>query len=348
MATTPGIPLIDSLYQRSREDLLAYSDARFNSLLSAMPNCYTALTDYSVWGSFLRAVAEELARMEYLYSYGLVSVNPQYLTPPDIKRQFAGPLFINSSFPNAAQTDQDYKAMLVALIPAYRMGTTLAAIEAVILAYTGQNIPVEELYRQIGNGTVFDYDRNTLRLTVPGVVVNPLSAIASAAQIQTISQDLLTAISLAKPAHIGLDYRVAFGSTEDIHTYVAAINDTFVPTFDGVEAPPLPEIFTEAPMLDATSPNTELTAYGKLAGLYLTQNITAAQYAGLMSAAFQAEYLVNADGTYTLNPACVNDVILEDANGNPTGAVSKAQGVLAPQHITTWEIKGDSLTIFEM
>ena len=57
---------------------------------------------------------------------------------------------------------------------------------------------------------------------------------------------------------------------------------------------------------------------------------------------------MNADGTYTLNPACVNDVILEDANGNPTGAVSKAQGVLAHQHITTWEIKGDSLTIFEM
>lgn len=338
----------DILYLRSREDLLAYEDARANSLFSGMPNCYAPLTDYAVWGAFTRALAQELARIEYMYSYDLVALNPQYLTPPDIKRRFAAPLYINSSYPNASQSDQAYKAMLAALIPAYQQGTTLAAIQAVVEAYTGQAIEVQELYRLIDNETVFDYQRNILRLSVPSVLANPLSAIQAAGWMQTISQDLYTAIDLAKPAHIGLDYSVLFGDTENFGAIVTGVTDVFAPMFVGVEASPLPSIFTEAPYLDEGSPDTPLAAFGKLASLYFAHDISAAQYATLQSTAFQAEYAENPDGSYSLSPSCYNDVVIEDSTGSVTGAISKAQGVLAPQLVTSWEIAGDAVVLFEL
>jgi hypothetical protein len=345
-----GTPTIvpDILYLKTREDLLPYEDSRFNSLMAGVPDCYSPLTDYSVWGSFVRAIAKELARFEYMYSYDLVTVNPQFLTPPDIKRRWAGPLFINKSFPNSTQSDQAYKAMLAALITAYQQGTTVASITDVIEAYTGQTITVEELYREIGNGTVADWQRNTLRVTVPGANANPLSAITAAAWVQTISQDLYSAIDLAKPAHVGLDYSVSFSDSESLTTLIAEITDQFTPTFNDSEPSPLPAVFTQAPMLDPSSPNTELSAWGILAGLYFTQTITTAQYNALMSADFKAEYAPNQSGGYTFIAANSKDVVLVDSNNNPTGAISKAQGTLAPQLNLSWEIKGDSLTIFEL
>jgi len=67
-----------------------------------------------------------------------------------------------------------------------------------------------------------------------------------------------------------------------------------------------------------------------------------------MSDAFRAEYILNPDGTYSVNPAKVNDVILLDANGNPTGEVSTAVGVLAPQLEKAWLMKSDKLKIYRL
>ena len=347
---TPNIQP-DTLYTPDRESLLPYEDARFNGLMSKVPNCYSPLTDYAIWGAFVRAAAQEMARMEYLYTYSLVSLEPQYLTPPDIQRKFAAPLFINKSYPNAAQTDQDYKAMLVALLPAYRMGTTLEAIVAVIKAYTGQTVNVEELYTEIGTNGVHDYDRNTLRLSMNGATAsgtNPLSAIVAAAWIQTISQDLVTAISLAKPAHIGLDYSVVFGSSENMAAKIEAMTDTLAILFEGYEPPPLPEVFTQAPLENLTSPDTRLSAYGALASTYLMSPISAGAWASLPYASFKAEYQANEDGTYSLIPACASDVLLVDGSNVVTGVVSKAQGVLSPQLVRSWSIKNEDYRIYEI
>jgi hypothetical protein len=101
----PVIVQEDQYYLRSREDLLQYEDARYQSLVNAMANFYTTRNDQSVWGSFLRAVAIELARIEYMYSYDVVTKDSQFLTPPDIKRQYADPLFVTASFQQVSQFD---------------------------------------------------------------------------------------------------------------------------------------------------------------------------------------------------------------------------------------------------
>lgn len=101
----PQITQQDQIYLRSREDLLQYEDSRFQSLINAMANFYVTRNDQSVWGSFLRAVAMELARLEYMYSYDVVAKNPSFLTPPDIKRQYADPLFVTGTFQQATQFD---------------------------------------------------------------------------------------------------------------------------------------------------------------------------------------------------------------------------------------------------
>lgn len=352
MATTPITPVLpDLLYQKQREALLPYEDARFASLLSGVPDYYPTQNDYTIYGCLLRAVAMELARLEYMYSYDLVGLEPQFLTPPDIKRRWAAPLFINKSYPSAAQTDVDYRSMVVGLLEAYPKGATVEAITDVIYAYTGQTVKVEELYKLSGNGIFDDTDRNALKVVLDASTAtgnDPFSQVQSAAALATLSLNLYGAIDLAKPAHIGLDFSVTFGDGEDLSSRIAAIVDTLEIIYTGVEAAPLPEVFTQAPFLDPSSPDTRLSAIGKLVGEFFSQTITSTQYAALMSDDFRAEYALNADGSYSLTPSAEQDIILLDTNGNPTGSISRARGVLAPQLFKAWEIKSDELVIFRM
>jgi hypothetical protein len=210
----------DLLYVRSREDLLQYEDARMNSLLQAMANFYTTRNDQSTWGNFLRALAIELAKLDYAYSYDIVNSNPGYLTPPDIKRRWADPLYVSSNWPSPAQFDLAYKAMLVELIAAYRQGSTVAGIQAVIFAYTGINIQVQELYKDIGDGVFDQSDRNSIKVSV-SVGANSLDQVTSLTQLQQIVQSLYGAIDLAKPAHVGLEFTTIFGADENIDCFIS-------------------------------------------------------------------------------------------------------------------------------
>jgi len=338
----------DVLYLRSREALLTYEDARFNTLVADIPNSYTQLSDSTLWGCFVRALAQELARLEYFYSYDLVALDPQYLTPPDIRRRWAAPLFVQKSYPDINTSDINYKQTLVALLHAYPEGATTRAISDVVTAYTGQTVPIEELFKEIGGGTYDDSYRNTIKVSLNAVGPNALTTAISASRLLILSQNLYSAIDLAKPAHVGLDYAIVFGAGEDLSPLVGSITDLLSLVFDGLEPSPLPPVFTDVPLLLPASPNTQLTAYGKRVGSFMALTITAVQYAALVSAAMRAEYLANANGTYTLNPARLNDILLVDGSGNPTGVVSKAVGVLAPELDTAWEIKSDSFTIYEV
>src|SRR5271170_6513837 len=208
----------DLLYLRSRADLLRYEDARFNSLIQAVADFYSTRNDQSIWGNFLRALAIELAKLDYDYSYDLVGKDPSLLTPPDIRRRWASPLYVSSNWPAPGQYDTQFKQMLVELLAAYRMGTTVEAIQDVIEAYTGIDIQVIELYKLIGNGIYDESDRNAISVSVQvgGAGSNPLTTITSLSQLQTIVSSLYNAIALAKPAHVGLEFTTIFGEGEDL------------------------------------------------------------------------------------------------------------------------------------
>src|SRR5258708_1722417 len=119
----------DFLYLKSREDLLPFEDARFNSLIQAVANYYTTRNDQSTWGNFLRALAQELGQLDYGYAYDIVNKNPTFLTPPDIRRRWADPLYVSSNWPSPTQFDTDFKLMLIELIAAYHMGSTVTGIQ---------------------------------------------------------------------------------------------------------------------------------------------------------------------------------------------------------------------------
>ena len=215
----------DLLYLRSREDLLQYEDARLNSLLQAMADFYTTRNDQSIWGNFLRALAIELSKLDYDYSYDIVNKDPSLLTPPDIRRRWAAPLYVSASFPSKQQFDAQFKLMLVQLLAAYRQGTTVQAIQDVIFAYTGIHIQVVEMYKQIGNGVYDQSDRNSISVTVTvgGVCTgnSPLTTVTSLLQLQTIIRSLYNAIALAKPAHVGLEFTTTFGECEDLDCLIS-------------------------------------------------------------------------------------------------------------------------------
>jgi hypothetical protein len=215
----PSVPP-DQLYQKTREDLLPFEDSRFNSLIQAVANYYTTRNDQSTWGNFLRALAQELAKLDYGYAYAVVNKNPQFLTPPDIRRRWNDPLYVSSNWPSKTQFDTDFKLMLIELIAAYRLGSTVVGIQDVIFAYTGINIQVQELYKEIGNGVFDQSDRNAIRVSV-SVGNNSLSQITTLTQLQQIVQSLYGAIDLAKPAHVGLEFTTIFGEDEDIDCFIS-------------------------------------------------------------------------------------------------------------------------------
>ena len=337
----------DLLYLRSREEMLNYEDTEFAQLIAGVPDTYPALSDNSLWGSLLRALAMELARIEVMFAYDFVSNEVRYLTPPDSRRQLAGVLSVDRNYPQATQYDRDYRDMMTALYAAYQEGVTPQAMSDVIYAYTGQRVKVLELFREIGNGVYDASDRNTVQVEVT-IGTSGDGGIIAPDQVQTVTQSLYNALQLATPAHVGVLYVVVFGEAEDVSATILNITDTLDLIYEGEELYAYQPEFTAAPMFNPASPDTELTASGKRVGSFMASLITGSQYAALMSDAFRAEYAQNQDGSYSLLPTAVNDVLLTDANGNPTGAVSKANGVLAPEQVLTWEIISDDLEIFEL
>ena len=248
--------LPDDVYFPARYALYSQEQLTFANILAAVPNYfYTEAYETSTYGVMLQAVAKEQARMEWRYQYDVVSRNPQVLYPHDMKRQWAGPLFVSRSYPTASQTDSEYRNMLVGLIAAFRKGATASAIADVIKAYTGQTFYVEELYRQIGKSSYYDQsDRNAIRVSV---YANARSGYNNA-QVNTLSQDLYDAIDLAKPAHVGINLTSIFGLDENIGVLVTGITDQLQIRMQLVEGDQLEPMLTLGPLRDATSPDTRL------------------------------------------------------------------------------------------
>ena len=302
----------DELYLKSRVDLLLYEDARFNGLLNATSNFYLVKNDQSLWGAFLRALAQELARLEFDYAYDLVNKQPQFLTPPDIDRRWSVPLSISSAYPSSTQTDLDYRNMLVALLAAYKEGATPKAIADVIFAYTGIQIVVQELYKQIGNGVFDQSDANAIRVSVNVGGDDPLLDIQTLNQLQLIVSSLSGAIDLAKPAHVGLEFTTVFGTDEDIDAFVTdigilpgspvvvtnpnGISDELTITLRLVEEEPFASpMLYQAPILDPQNPTTTLAPWGRqLTGPFATLSPT--DWAGLPTLEFSILQSVS-DGT---------------------------------------------------
>ncbi len=248
----------DNLYLRTREDLLPFEDSLMNSLLNGTANYYTPRNDQSIWGEILRSVAIELARLDYYYAYDQVNKDPQFLTPPDIKRRWAGPLFISKIYPQASQSDIAYRAMLVELIQAYRQGSTVVGIQEVINAYTGLNIQVLELYKFIGQGFFDISDTNSIDVSINVGGSNPLEDITNLNQLQAITATLAGAIDLAKPAHVGLNLATVFGSDENIDAFIVGIIDTLRIFIQITEAEPFPPQLFLSPDLFPGTPRTGL------------------------------------------------------------------------------------------
>jgi hypothetical protein len=271
----------DLLYQLPRESLLLFEDARLLGLLQAVANYYSPRNDQPFWGAAMRAIAQELARLEYDYQYDILGSQPQYLTPPDIKRRFAAPLYIKSAYPYPAQFDKGdftgfgtldnpvgYRDMLVDLIGAYQEGATAQSIADVIYAYTGKTVTVVELYKLIGQGVYDQSDRNAIQVSVNVGGSNPLSSIQSLTQLQEVVENLYGAIDLAKPAHVGLEFATVFAETEKI---ALSISDTLRIIIQQVEAPPIDPMLWVAPIFNVKHPKTTLAAWGRKMATTITQ-----------------------------------------------------------------------------
>ena len=282
----------DLLYLLPRESLLLFEDARFFGLVSDVANYYLPRNDQPSWGVLLRGVAQEMSKLDYDYQYDIVARQPQYLTPPDIRRRWAGPAHVGRNFPPPTQFDKGdfttspinppltnpvgYRDMIVDLLAAYGLGATVESIQQVIYAYTGKTIKVVELYTLIGQGVYDQSDRNAIQVTVNAFGSNPLTQVQSLGQLQEIVQNLYGAIDLAKPAHVGLEFTTVFSEAEQIALHII---DTLRIIIPQVENPPLDPMLWIAPIFNVKHPKTTISSWGT----YLPKSISSAQWSALQA-----------------------------------------------------------------
>jgi hypothetical protein len=336
----------DQLYNQSRDALIQYEDSEFNYLLGNVPNFYISQTDQTIWGSLLRNVATELARLEYAHTYDIIGKNPANLTPPDAKRQWGDVLFISRNSPYPGQYDQDYLSLVVNLVKAFQTGCRVVTLENIIQAYTGQSIVVQELYKLIGNGVYDATDRNTLQISVQvagsdsGSLINFAAGEATISgtisTLQTITNDLYTAIDLAKPAHVGLNLSAIFGQDEHIGDYVYGrygIDDSLTIIASMVEDLPFPLPLYQAPSFDSDSPDTGLAS----------TDTDSNEYNSFVQASSGAPPLQE---TYTLAEFNTYSTY---AKGNivPVGNQPPFPGEIGPT-LVVWEVSDDNLDIMDM
>ena len=339
----------DKAYEKSRDQLLSFEDREFSNLLSNVPNFYISSNDQTLWGSMLRDVAAELGRLEYMHSYGILAKDPAYLTPPDAKRLFADVLFVNRNYPQPYHYDSEYKNLIENLIVAFGKGATLEGLEGVIQAYTGEAITVEEKWKRIKSGVYDQSDRNTLRLTVKvaGLDAAKINLEAPGAfessvnihRLKHITDDLYSAIDLAKPAHIGIDLTTVFGLDESIGEHIYgdgpdAITDTLRIIAQLVEEEPLPDPLYVAPFYE-NHPDTGLASTDPEDPM---RNVFVPPPSG--GAPDQPSYTLEEFLTYSETTTKGTIVAMGNPPPNP--------GVLSPQLNTVWEIKNEKMDIMDM
>lgn len=337
----------DKLYDKSRDELLPYEDSEFAQLIANVPNFYISLTDQTIWGSLLRDVAAELGRLEYAHAYDIVGKDPAYLTPPDAKRQWNDPLFINKNYPQNDQFDLDYKALVTGLIRAFQKGATVQSIQEVIKAYTGQDIVIEEQWTRIKDGYYDASVRNMLRMSVKigGASVVSLdgsdvnTTLTTISKLKTITDDLYGAIDMAKPAHVGLNLTTVFGLDEHISELVDGIDDTLRIIAIMQEAEPLPPPLTLAPYFDSDSPDT---------GLASTAPENPLHKVFVPASTNPAPPPANPAVGYTLAEFAAIQSSANKGAVSLAGVPAPRPGVLSPTLNIVWEISDDSLDIMDV
>ncbi len=347
----------DKLYDRSRDELLPYEDSEFAQLIANVPNFYISQTDQTIWGSLLRDVAAELGRLEYFHSYDMVGKDPSYLTPADAKRQWNDPLFINRNYPPADKYDLDYKSLVIALIKAFQMGATVASIEAVIKAYTGQDIQIEELWKQIGQGRFDATSRNTLRVAarVAGVGSDSMIHLSTSEDViaasvnvnalKTLTDDLYGAIDAAKPAHVGIDLITVFGVDEipsiGDHIYgTVGIVDELRIIAKMIESEPLDPPLYQAPFLDPKHPDTGLASTDVDNWIHNVFTPDPTNPPPAPAAGTTLGYTLEEFAAYS--ESATKGVV------SSVGTEPPHPGVLSPILNRTWELKSEELEIMDM
>ena len=254
---------VTKVYEKTREELLQYEDSEFRQLIANVPNFYISRNDQTMWGNYLRNVARELGKLEFYHAYDIVGKNPRFLNPADAKRQWGDPLFISRSYPSVLQYDQDYKNLVCDLLEAYNKGATTASISEILKAYTGKDVVVEELFKQIGKQADVS-DRNTIKINIRAVEFSSKeNTNDNISRLQSITSDLYGAIDRAKPAHVGVDLSISIGPAEHIGKYITGrfgITDELRIIVLNVEASKLDNPLYQAPFLDPNTPNTGLAS----------------------------------------------------------------------------------------
>ena len=245
----------DSAYAKTRTDLKTFEEAMFAALRAYVPNFYRDGKEDTMWGWRLRALAQQLARIEFRTHALIYGTDPALLNPAELVRRFKGPLFLNKNYPGAKQLDADFRTMVLGLLSAYRQGATTQAIRDVLKAYTGEVYEVEELYKQIG--TFYDTsDRNSIRIGVKVMGSGDLATVQGITRVKDVVADLYGAIDLAKPAHVGINLTTVM--QEDPDPIILQLTDDLQITMLLDEAEPVDPTLHQAPFLNASTPDTGL------------------------------------------------------------------------------------------
>ncbi len=197
-----------------RRNLKNLAEQRLLEMRTLLPSNYPKDPYSSNLALFHRFNARELSRIRI--SNDDISRDSQYTTTrPEYLHQILGErLFLGNRIAPLGYNDQTYREFLIAIKNTYLRGSRVDDIEALASQFTGQEVIIKELYRELRNPDTSLDVTDTNYMVVEALIPGQLPA---GYNITSLLNDLDFYINLVRPAHVLYDTRLIWTETIDVN-----------------------------------------------------------------------------------------------------------------------------------
>lgn len=190
------------------------AEQRLIEMRTLLPSNYPKDPYNSNLALYHRFNARELARIKV--SNDDIGRDAQYITTrPEYLHQILGErLFLGNKIAPTNYNDETYREFLVAIKNTYLRGSKVEDIEALASQFTGQEVIIKELYRELRKADT-SLDVSDTNMMVVEALIN--GSLPSGYNIESLLNDLNFYINLVRPAHVLYDTRLIWTETIDVN-----------------------------------------------------------------------------------------------------------------------------------
>jgi len=197
-----------------RIQIRTIADQRLVEIRSLLASNYPRDPYHNNLALFHRFNAREIARTQI--SNNDISSDIQYTTTrPEYLHQILGErLFLGNRIAPLSYNDETYRQFLTSIKNTYLRGSKVEDIEALASLFTGQQVIIKELYKELRKPET-SLDISDTNMMVVEALIN--GSLPSGYNIASLLSDINYFINLVRPAHVLYDTRLIWTETIDVN-----------------------------------------------------------------------------------------------------------------------------------